>query len=216
MYALLFSFIISVSSISSANGQSNVNFLKGCMDTEDIDELNNAILSFENEYKRYYGKDLQSVSDELYKQYVQQVSNSEISSFFWTSDASISALDKMTDIGLFNRIWIRSSQVEIENNLPAIEMEEVIIGSPPPEEEDFDSFVINPKGTYAKCVLKNVRSPFLREYLKASFIIPDISPTIKSAGLLVAMEEAPYNSSILRTIVVIDLYYSMVVLIQKR
>jgi len=205
--------IILISSISCKDKLSidYANDLSTCMNSNDIELLNEACQIFEENLKeRYNGIEI----GEAYIQFLKDLEFADVPTPFFLSHKSKQILQKIKDSKTFEKIWIKQSLLEKSDNIEIIEF-----ASAESKEEywnDMDFYCTNPNGEYLDCLIKNNKNESVIDFLDIITTEPGLSPIITSKSILDNLKNNEYNNGLIRLMITTCFYYEIGLIIEKQ
>jgi hypothetical protein len=178
------------------------NSLENCLTKNDIQILNESCELFESKLNSIYPDEPLGMKYKLYLKDIGSLKN--------PIDSPNDFLIKLKKSDVFNKIWIKYSELYYEDDSEQIQ---ILTNSDNNEtESDYepkDFYVLNPKGEYFDCLINNQKNKHINEYLVAIRDILDISPSILANGLFESMLDKDYDDKTVRLIIALHLYYEI-------
>ena len=182
------------------------NILENCFSITEIDILNEACALFESKLIEHYPKEPIGIA---YKLYLKDISElNEPTGFIKNSPNNL--LDTLRNSSVFDKIWAKYSTTYYEDDSYEIQAKTNLENTKnDTAKTPKDFYIINPKGAYVDCLLKNQKNIFIEEYLLAVRDIGEISPQILAQGLLESISDVDYDDKSVRLIIAINLFYEL-------
>jgi len=201
-----FIIIILISSFSCKDKLSidYANDLSTCMNSNDIELLNEACRVFEeNLNERYNGIEI----GKAYTQFLKDLEFTDVPPQFFLSHKSKQILQKIKDSKTFEKIWIKQSLLEKSDNIEIIEF-----ASAESKEDywnDMDFYCTNPKGEFLDCLIKNNKNESIIDFLSIITTEPGLSPVITSKSIVDNLQSNEYDNGLIRLMITTCFYYEI-------
>lgn len=149
---IIFSGLVCCKSQEKGN---TLNDLRSCFSKSEIMELTKALDFFEGELVNIYPNE---TKNQAYLNYINDISLMKIPLKRFLKKEPKLILDKLKEVGAFDKIWTSLSSINLNDNSDEQFVEinldgEVISSSEGDGKEDLDLICLNPKGVYINCLL---------------------------------------------------------------
>ena len=179
------------------------------MDTSDIELLNSLITKFENHLTKSYNLN----TTESYKEYLGSIATGNFSPNFFKYSAFEEDLKKFRNSNFYKRSWVKTSSFDKE---AVIEVPLTVVNGEIQKNEVYDPIVLNPTGSYVKCLIEKNESKVINDYFEVVKAGIDISPGIVAQTLYENLTAEELNDGLIRLIIAINFHYQIGLLITEK
>ncbi|WP_456424124.1 hypothetical protein [Lutibacter sp.] len=182
------------------------NILENCFSNTEIEILNKACTLFESQLIKNYPKESIEIK---YKRFLKDISSSHKPPALMKNIPN-TFLTKLRNSTVFEEIWIKYSETYYEDD--SFETQAKTNSENTENKTKYaskDFYIINPKGKYVECLIKNQKNKYINEYLLAIKNVGTINSNILAQGLLDSMKDNDYNNKTVRLVIAMNLFYEL-------